>query len=130
MCINFIVITPWIGLISKKDNLLVVCEETKAVGLIPSDRENIKANLPSDGILDTKVREFCNKFVDELLTNLVLEVILLELFSFWLWAVSANGRNVNESSSIFDEGSSLYRDIQIRDVMETVVNKLFELLLS
>ena len=44
----------------------------QAVALVPAFREHVKANLPTDGVLETEVRKCCAQRGDERLADFVL----------------------------------------------------------
>ena len=51
--VDFIIISPWKGLITKEVNgLELVTNKLQAISLIPTFRENIKANLSTNAVLD------------------------------------------------------------------------------
>lgn len=46
--VDLVVVSSGVGLIAEEVNFVVVGKELKAVGLVPSNRKNIKTNLPAD----------------------------------------------------------------------------------
>ena len=67
------------------------------------------------------------KDFNELFPDKMLVVKLLEVISLSLRAVSTDGGNVDESSSVLDKSASLDRDIDISQVMKTKGDEFFQL---
>lgn len=52
------VVSAGVGLIAEEVNLVVVGQELQAVGLVPSYRKNVEANLSANRILKPIIRKF------------------------------------------------------------------------
>ena len=84
------VISSFVSLVSKEIDLVILLQESQAIGLVPTDWENIKTDLTSNRILDSKIRKLFKKSINELLPYKMLMIKLLKVISFSLRAISAN----------------------------------------
>jgi hypothetical protein len=128
--VDFMVISSLIGLISKEIYLFIVFQEFKTISLVPSDWEHVKADLTSNRVFDSKIRELLFESINKLLSDEVFMVKLLEIISFSLRTISADWRNIDQSCSVFDESSSFDRNIDICDVVQAKADELFEFILA
>lgn len=116
--------------VSKKDHFIVVLQEAQTICFIPSNGENVKTNLSSNGIFESQIWELSFQLLNEMISYLVLMVILLKSVSLFLRAVSADGRYVDESSPILNEGASFNWDWEISNIVKAEVNELLKLFFS
>lgn len=54
----------------------------QAISLIPPGGENVKADLPTNAIRETIVREFLLQSLDEIPANVGLAIVCFEIISF------------------------------------------------
>ena len=121
------IVSSFIGLVSKEVDLIILLQESQAISLVPANWENIKTDLPSNRIFDSKIWKLLMKDFNELFPDKMLVVKLLEVISLSLRAVSTDRGNVDESSSVLDKSASLDRDIDISQVMKTKGDEFFQL---
>ena len=84
LLVDFVIIASWERLVTKEVDFLILGEELKTIGLVPADWEHIKRNLSTNGISQPNIRELLANSSDELFTNLMHMVVLLEVVPFGL----------------------------------------------
>jgi len=60
----------------------------------------------------------------------MLKVVFLVLISLFLWTVSPNWRNIDESSPVLYKSPSFDWNIEVSNVMQAEVDKFLEFVLS
>lgn len=106
--VDFKVVTTRHSLISKEVDLRELGNVLQAVGLVPALGENINANLASNGELEVElISKLLVHSLNHSLANLVDDIIVEELNALLLIAVTADGANVQHTSTELDEISSV-----------------------
>lgn len=112
---DLVVVTSRHGLISEEVDLRELGDVLQAVGLVPTDGENVDTDLASNGELESELTaELLIHSLNHLLADLVLVVVLEELDALLLSAVTANRAQVQHTSAELDEGSSFPSQAKVR----------------
>lgn len=90
-------------------------------------REDVKANLAADAVLETEGRKALLQRLHHLLPDAMHLVVPFKLVSLLLAAVATDGRNVDHPSSELDERAPLHWDVQLRQVTQHEVDELLQL---
>lgn len=103
--IDFVIITPFMRLVPKEmnrlvvypRNLLLMLEMLQTVRLIPTGGEDVERYLTTNGERKTEVGELFFKSRNELFADLVLFVEFVEILAFLNGCIPAYGRDVDHA---------------------------------
>ena len=105
---DFVVVTARHSLISKEVDFRELGDVLQAVSLVPTNGENVDADLASNGELESKgSAKLLFHSLNHGFADLVLVVVLEELNALLLSAVTTNRAQVQHAGTELDESSSL-----------------------
>ncbi|KAH3667606.1 hypothetical protein OGATHE_003129 [Ogataea polymorpha] len=130
--VDLVVVASLVGLVTKEVDLLeaLAFYVTQTIGFVPASRENVKRNLATDGVSQSQVWEIVLESLNHLLSDLVLQVVLLVVISLLGGGVSSNWRNIDHTLSEFNKRSSSDRQVQIGKVSQDKLDQLVVLLFA
>lgn len=105
-------------------------DEPQTVGLVPSFRENIERDLPSDRVGQIEVGKLLLQRRDHRLAHSRPLVEPLELVALLLRAVAADRAHVEHAIAELDERAALDRDVEVGDVAQDEIDELFQIVLA
>lgn len=112
--VDLVVVSTRRGLISEEVDLRELGDVLQAVGLVPSDGENVNADLASNRELEVEgLTELLFHELDHGLADLVLVVVLEELVTLLLSAITSNRAHVQHTSTELDESTSKEHNSEI-----------------
>ena len=103
---------------------------TRAYRLVPALRKDIEGDLPSNRVSQIQVFELGAHLGHHRLTNLVRQVELLKVVTFFPVAVASDRGDVEHALPKLDKGPTLHGDVQCRQVGENPVDEPLETVLS
>lgn len=95
----------------------------QTVGLVPAKGKDVDRDLAADGILELEFRKLSLQGLDEVYTNVMLTIILLELQTLFIRTISSDRRHIDHALAKLDKGASLLGDLQIRDVTQQEIDQ-------
>mmetsp|Transcript_60977 Transcript_60977/g.96950 ORF Transcript_60977/g.96950 Transcript_60977/m.96950 type:complete len:204 (+) Transcript_60977:176-787(+) len=128
------IIASFVCFIAKKVYLFeaLLLDKPQTIRLIPTMRKHIIRDLATDGALELlgQLRQLGLELLDHFLSNLLLLIKLEELDPFLLRAVATHRRHVDHSIPEFNECAAFLWQLESRDIHQTEVDKLLDLLLA
>jgi hypothetical protein len=102
---DLVIITTGESLVPEEVDIAVavLLQVLQAVGLVPTNRENIEGDLTADRVLQAVVGELLLQELDHVLADVVGLVVLFKVVSLLLAAVSADGAHVQHTVAELDE---------------------------
>ena len=124
VCEDLVVIPAWHGFVAEEiDGLIAVLfHVSQAVPLVPAIGEDIEADLASYGKREAFPSKLFSQILHELLSYVFFPIELVELNAFFLAAASSDRRHVQHPVTELYESAPLLRELDFRDVAQTVVD--------
>ena len=124
------IISSFICFVAKEVDIFIVFQKFQTVSFVPTNRKNIKTDLPSNWILYSQIWKLFPQSLNKGFSDLMLMIILLKIISLSLRTVSSNWRNVDQSRSVLYKSSPFNRYIDIGKVVKTEVDEFLKLIFS
>mmetsp|Transcript_4231 Transcript_4231/g.9216 ORF Transcript_4231/g.9216 Transcript_4231/m.9216 type:complete len:239 (-) Transcript_4231:122-838(-) len=120
------------GLVSEEMDLIKIAflQVLQAISLIPSCREHVEADLSTDAVSHIEIRKLFLHRRDHSFANIVLQIKFFIVVPLLPGAVASNRRNIEHSTSEFDEGASLDGKFQIGEVPHDPVDNALDVVFS